>query len=88
MIAADETQVASKNCARFTKCITKINGTTVDDAEDLHFLMPMYNLIEYSSGYSEKQEVYGFIQKMKQLILMQILKAQKYKVKLIGCRKS
>ena len=31
----NETQLAFKNCALFTKSITKINGTTVDDAEDL-----------------------------------------------------
>ena len=40
---------------------------------DLDIAMPMYNLLEYNSNYSEKQKVYGFIQKMKQLILMQIL---------------
>ena len=47
------TQVALKNFASFDKCITKINGTTTDDAEDLDLVMPMYNLIEYSSSYSE-----------------------------------
>ena len=52
--AAPATQVAFKSCAQFTKCITKINGTTIDDAEDLDLVMPMYNLIEYSSSYSEK----------------------------------
>ena len=52
--AAPETQVAFKSCARFTKCITKIDGTTIDDAEDLDLVMPMHNLIEYSSSYSEK----------------------------------
>ena len=31
--------------APFTKCITKIDGTTIDDAEDLYLIMPMYNLI-------------------------------------------
>ena len=67
------TQLAFKNCAPFTKCITKIDGTTIDDVGDLDIVMPMCNLIEYSSNYSEKQEVYGFIQKMKRLILMQIL---------------
>ena len=51
--AAGATQVAFKNCAPFTKCITKIDGTTIDDAEDLDLVMPMYNLIEYSSNYSE-----------------------------------
>ena len=50
---APATQVAFKNCAPFTKCITKIDETTIDDAEDLDLVMPMYNLIEYSSNYSE-----------------------------------
>ena len=31
----------------------KIDGTTIDDTEDLDLVMPMYNLIEYSSNYSE-----------------------------------
>ena len=51
--AAIETQVAFKNCAPFTKCITKIDGTTVDNAEVLDLVMPMYNLTEYNSNYSE-----------------------------------
>ena len=29
--AARETQVSFKNCAPFTKCITKIDRTTIDD---------------------------------------------------------
>ena len=47
------TQVAFKNCAPFTKCITKIDGTTIDGAENLDLVMLMCNLIEYSSNYSE-----------------------------------
>ena len=35
------TQVTSKNCALFAKCIAKIDGTTIDDAEDIYLLMPM-----------------------------------------------
>ena len=53
VVAAPATQVTSKNCAPFTKCTTKIDGATIDDAEDLDLVMPMYNLIEYSSNYSE-----------------------------------
>ena len=30
-----------KNCAPFTKCITKIDGTTIDDYKDLNLVMPM-----------------------------------------------
>ena len=46
-------QVAFENCATFTKYITKIDGKTIDDAEELDLVMPVYNLIEYSSKYSE-----------------------------------
>ena len=48
--ASPQTQVSFKNCVPFTKCITKIDGTTVDDAEYLDLLMAMYNLTEYSSN--------------------------------------
>ena len=49
--AVPETQVAlKKNCAPFTKCITKIDWTTIDDAENLDLGMSMYNRIEYSSN--------------------------------------
>ena len=39
VVAAPATQIAFKNCAPFTKCITKIDETTIDGAEDL--VMPM-----------------------------------------------
>ena len=51
--AAPETQVAFKTLTPFTKCITKIDGTAIDYAEDLDIVMPMYNLIEYMWNYSE-----------------------------------
>ena len=53
VIAAPTTQVSLKNCAPFTKCITEIDQTTVGDANDLDLVMSMYNMIEYSSNYSE-----------------------------------
>ena len=65
IIRHQATQVAFKNCAPFTKFITKIDETTTDDAEDLDLVIAMYNMIIC--------EVYGFIVKMKQLILMLIL---------------
>ena len=43
-------RVSFKNCAPFIKCIIKIDGTTI---EDLDLVMPMYNLLEYSSNYSD-----------------------------------
>ena len=45
-------QVSFKTCAPFAKCITKIDGTTIYDAEDLDLVIRMYNLIEYN--YSER----------------------------------
>ena len=42
-----------KNCAPFTKCISRINNTDIDTAQDIDIVMPMYNLIEYSDNYSK-----------------------------------
>ena len=36
---------AFKNKASFNSCITKINNTLIDNAEDLDIVMSMYNLI-------------------------------------------
>ena len=44
--------VEFKNFAAVTKCLTEIDGTTIDDAEDLDLVMPMYNLLRYSQNYS------------------------------------
>ena len=49
------TPVTSKNCAPFTKYIRKIDGTTTDDAEDLDFVMGMYNSLEHSSNYQHNR---------------------------------
>ena len=45
--------VIFKNCAPLTKCISKINDTEIDNAQDIDIVMPMYNLIEYSDNYSK-----------------------------------
>ena len=42
-----------KNFAPFTKCICRINGTEIDNAQDIDIVMPMYDLIEYSDNYSK-----------------------------------
>ena len=44
-------KLALKNNAPFTSCISKINNTLIDNAEDLDIVMPMYNLLEYSKNY-------------------------------------
>ena len=45
--------VTFKNCAPFTNCISRINNTDIDNAHDIHIVMPMYNLIEHSDNYSK-----------------------------------
>ena len=45
--------VTFKNCAPFTKCISRISNTDIDNAQDFDIVMQMYNLIEYSDNYSK-----------------------------------
>ena len=45
--------VIFKNCAPFTKCISRINNTDIDNAHDIDIVMSMYNLIQYSDNYSK-----------------------------------
>ena len=67
------------------KCVTKIDGTTIYDAEDLDLVMSMYNLLEYNLNYSDttssilKMEVTDFND-----IADNDFKSFKYKAKLIG----
>ena len=51
-IAADN-NLAFKNCAPFTRCVTHINDEHAKSAENLDIIMPMYNLIEYSDNYAD-----------------------------------
>ena len=39
--------------APFTNCMSEINNTQVDHAEDIDIVMSMYNLIKYSDNYSK-----------------------------------
>ena len=49
----NNTRLALKNCAPFTKCNLTIIDEHVDTAENLDITMPMYNLIEYSDSYQD-----------------------------------
>ena len=44
--------VIFKSCAPLTKCISWINNTRIDNAQDINNVMPMHNLVEYSDNYS------------------------------------
>ena len=50
----DQKDVVFKNNTSFRSCITRINSTLVDNAEDFDIVLPMYNLLEYSQNYSLK----------------------------------
>ena len=45
--------VTFKNCAPFTKYISRIINTDIDNTKDIDIVMPMYNLIEYRDHYSK-----------------------------------
>ena len=50
---AANADVAFKNCAPFTRCVTHVNDEHADTSEILDIIMPMYNLLEYSDNYAD-----------------------------------
>ena len=46
-------QIKFKNCAPFTKCISRINNIETDNVKYIDIVMQMYNLLEYSNNYSK-----------------------------------
>ena len=73
LLGDNGTQLDFKRCTLFNMCITKIDETSIESAEDLHLVMSMYNLLEFSLNYTTQQVVSGFIPKMKLPILMLVL---------------
>ena len=75
---ADESNkgVIFKNWASFSRCISKINNTGRDNAQDIDIVMPMYNMREHSDNFWKPSmvffktiyEVYGITTKMNQMI--------------------
>ena len=59
-----------------TKFTTKIDERTPDDDEPLDLVMPIHNLIEHSSD-PKTTGSFWFFQKLKQLVLIQILQTLK-----------
>ena len=43
-------KVIFKNYAAFTNCISRINNTQVNRAQNIDVVMPMYNLIQNSDN--------------------------------------
>ena len=50
---AVDTNVAFKDCAPFTRCITHTNEKRFDTTKDFDITMPMYNLIACTDNYSD-----------------------------------
>ena len=79
-----------KKCAPFNKCITKIDGTIIDDVEDLDLVMSIYNLLEDSSNYSDTTVSLWFYSKFEATDFNAYIannatfNSFKYKSKLIG----
>ena len=49
--------VKLKNCAPFNRCVTVINKTQVDTVKGIDVVMPMYNLLKYSTYYSKTSRI-------------------------------
>ena len=47
----EKKKLTFKNNASFRLCISKLNNTLVENAEDLDIVMPIYDLLEYSDNY-------------------------------------
>ena len=74
----------------FTKCITKTDGKTINDAEDLDMVMPKYNFLEYSLNDSNMTSSFWFSDKAANFNNVIVaddnsFKPSKYKTKFIEC---
>ena len=56
----NNTLVCFKNCSPYNRCVTHLNDEHVETADNLHIIMNLYNLIEYSDNYEQSS---GSIQK-------------------------
>ena len=45
-------ELVFKNNALFRSCMLKVNNTFIDSTKELHIVISMYNLSEYSDNYS------------------------------------
>ena len=76
--------VTFKNCAPFTKCISRMNNTDVDTPQDIDIVMPMYNLIEYSDNYSKTSGSLWQYYKDEPNIILNDSESSKSKIKITG----
>ena len=65
--------VTFKSCDPFTKCISRINNTEIDNTQDIDIVLPMYNLIEIVIIIQKHQEIYSSRTKINPMIACQTL---------------
>ena len=49
-------KVSLKNASLFFNCTLKINSQLIENAQDLHIVMPIYNLLYYSKNFRKSTE--------------------------------
>ena len=76
--------VIFKNCAPFTKCISRINNTDIDNAKDIDIVMSVCNLIECSDNYSKTSGCLWQYYKDYPIDNIADSESFKYKVKITG----
>ena len=76
--------VTFKNCAPFTKCLSRINNTDIDNAHDFNIVMPMHNSIEYSNNYSKTSGSLWQYYKDDSNDKLTDFESFKFKVKIVG----
>ena len=78
--------VIFKNCAPFTKCMSRINNKDIDNAQDIDIVTPMYKLIEHSDNYSKTSG--SFCQNYKDELNANIAYSESFKSKVKITRKN
>ena len=65
---AYDKKISLKDNAPFFSCILKINNTLIENAEDLHVVIPLYNLLKYNKSYRKQQDFCLIIIEMSQIV--------------------
>lgn len=53
ILAAPATKLVFKNCAPVTTCITKTDGTTINNLGDSDLAVHLFDILEHSSNFSD-----------------------------------
>ena len=62
-------ELAFKYNVLYISCLSKINYTLINNAEDSDIVMPIYNLISTAKIIQRHQEAYGIIIEMEQVVV-------------------